>query len=223
MSSEIDPWALPGQPAAAGYAGVPGGAPVYRPVQPLNRTLPLVVLGLGVLYILVSLAEVLCNSHEISLLDRMQDQLAAGGSVTDDQFAQLKSADNLIVTVSWIALVVFIAALVAIRSWQSSLSVSLGSVGARRAVFARAGYVYFRAAWIVSILLSVFLQATTNRGEIDSVQDAISHDHAYMIYFGLRAVVGLVLLFFAYRLKTISEEGVARLAGASAQPAGWSA
>ena len=88
-------------------------------------------------------------------------------------------------------------------------------------MFSRAGYVYFRAAWILSFILSVFVQATVNNNQITSIQDAVNHDHAYMLYYGLRAVVGAVLIFFAYRLKKISEEGVARLASVSAQPAGW--
>jgi hypothetical protein len=83
-------------------------------------------------------------------------------------------------------------------------------------VFMRAGYVYFRGAWLVSILLSLFLSATSSTNNLTTIQDVINHDHEYMLYYGLRAVVGVVLLFFAFRLKKISEEGVARLGGAYA-------
>ena len=92
-----------------------------------------------------------------------------------------------------IALVVFLGTLIAIGVWQRSLNRTLGSVGARKAVFNRAGYVYFRGAWLVSILLSVFLQATTNNNGSGTIQDAVSHDHKLMLYYGLRAVVGVVL------------------------------
>jgi hypothetical protein len=219
--SEIDPWALPGDTALAGAAGLPVGAPAYRPVQPLNTKLPWVVIGFGVLYVLVSLVEVYCNYREVTLLNQLNALASGGTAPTQDQFNQLTSDDHAITTVSWIALVVFLGALFAIRAWQGSLNAALGSVGARRAVFNRAGYIYFRGAWVVSILLSVFLQVTTNNDQNASVQDAVNHDHAYMIYFSLRALVGVVLIFFAYRLKKISEEGVARLSAIPADTRGW--
>jgi hypothetical protein len=191
-------------------AGIPGVAPqpVFQRAAPLNRTLPIVVMALGVLYVLVSLIEVFVVNNEVSFLNSVDLT-----NVTQDQLNQAQSDDNAISTVSVLALVVFLGTLVAIGVWQRSLNRTLGSVGARRAVFNRAGYRYFRGTWLVSILLSVFLQATTNSNNVNSVQDAINHDHELMLYYGLRAVVGVVLIFFAFRLKKISEEGVARLSG----------
>ncbi|HWG26945.1 hypothetical protein [Actinospica sp.] len=208
--SEIDPWALPQGGANTVGAGIPGVAPqpVFQPAAPLNRTLPIVVMALGVLYVLVSLIEVFVVNNEVSFLNSVDLT-----NVTQDQLNQAQSDDNAISTVSVLALVVFLGTLVAIGVWQRSLNRTLGSVGARRAVFNRAGYRYFRGTWLVSILLSVFLQATTNSNNVNSVQDAINHDHELMLYYGLRAVVGVVLIFFAFRLKKISEEGVARLSG----------
>ena len=214
--SEIDPWALPqGGANTGGYgtsdAGIPGTAPqqVFQSVAPLNRTLPIVVLALGVLYVLVSLIEVFVLNNEVSFANSIDPN-----NVTQDQVTQAQSDDNAITTVSVIALIVFLGTLIAIGVWQRSLNRTLGSVGARKAVFNRAGYVYFRGAWLVSILLSIFLQATTNNNGSGTIQDAVSHDHKLMLYYGLRAVVGVVLIFFAFRLKKISEEGVARLGGA---------
>ncbi|HTJ71157.1 MAG TPA: hypothetical protein VL551_26675 [Actinospica sp.] len=209
--SEIDPWALPQGGPTITDAGIPGAAPqqVVRPVAPLNRTLPIVVMALGVLYVLVSLIEVFVINNEVSFANSIDLT-----NITQDQVNQAQTDDNTISTVSVIALVVFLATLVAIGVWQRSLNRTLGSVGARRAVFNRAGYVYFRATWLVSILLSIFLQATTNNNNSDTIQDAINHDHELMLYYGLRALVGVVLIFFAFRLKKISEEGVARLSGA---------
>lgn len=214
--SEIDPWALPqGGADTGGYgtndAGIPGTAPqqVFQPVAPLNRTLPIVVLALGVLYVLVSLIEVFVLNNEVSFANSIDPS-----NVTQDQLNQAQSDDNAITTVSVIALVVFLGTLIAIGVWQRSLNRTLGSVGARKAVFNRAGYVYFRAAWLVSIVLSLILQATTNNNGSATIQDAVNHDHELMLYYGLRAVVGVVLIFFAFRLKRISEEGVARLGGA---------
>lgn len=214
MSAEIDPWALPGTSAPSpAHAGIPTAphAPFYPTLQPLDRRLPWTLLVLGVLYVLVSLAGVLCSAHEISLLNQV-----AGGDAAADRFQHLLDADHLIATVAWVALVVFIAALVAIRAWQSSLSTRLGSVGARRAVFRRAGYIYFRGAWLASIILSLLIQLTSHGAVITSFQDAVGHDQLFMLYYALRAAVGLVLIFFAYRLKKISEEAVARLTAAPA-------
>jgi hypothetical protein len=210
--SEIDPWALPQAGVSDAGAGIPGTAPrqAVRPAAPLNKTLPIVVLALGVLYVVVSLVEVFVLNNEISLAN----QLNNATSVTQDQINQAQSDDNTINAVSWIALIVFLGTLFAIGAWQRSLNRTLGSVGARRAVFNRAGYVYFRATWLVSILLSLFLSATSNNNNDNTIQDVINHDHEYMLYYGLRAVVGVVLIFFAFRLKKISEEGVARLGGA---------
>jgi hypothetical protein len=208
--SEIDPWALPQGTPGPAYAGIPGSAapqPVFIPAAPLNRTLPIVVLGLGVLYVLVSLTQVFVLNHEVSLANEL---LANPYSVTQ---SQAQSADNAVNSVSVATFVVFIGTLVAISAWQRSLNATLGSIGARQAVFRRAGYAYFRGTWLVSLVLSLVLQVTNSNAENQSVQDVINHDHDYMVYYGLRALVGVVLIFFALRLKKFSEEGVARLAG----------
>ena len=207
--SEIDPWALP-QGAVATDAGIPATAaprPAFVPAAPLNRSLPIVVICFGVLYVLVSLAQVFVLNHEASLANQL---LANPESVTQ---AQAQSADNAVNSVSVASFVVFIGTLFAIGAWRRSLNATLGSIGARKAVFRRAGYLYFRGTWLVSLVLSVGLQLTNSSAENQSVQDVINHDHDYMVYYGVRALVGLVLIFFAFRLKKFSEEGVARLAG----------
>lgn len=208
--SEIDPWALPAAGQAPGQAGIPGTP--YRPVvlaRPLNRPLPIVVLALGVLYVLVSLAEIFALNHRAGLAS----QLVNGDEIT---VAQADSADHLVTGVSVAAIVVFVGALVAIGLWQRSLNATLGSVGARRAVFARAGYVYFRATWVVSLVLSIFLNSTQNNDQDFTPEQVVSHDHQTMLYYGLRAVIGVILIVFAVRLKRISEEAVARLGGSIA-------
>jgi hypothetical protein len=208
--SEIDPWALPQGGVNDAGAGIPGVAPRPRMVlaAPLNKTLPIVVMVLGVLYVAVSLIEVFVANNEVSLLNAV----IGANSVTQDQLNQAQSDDNTINSVATIALLVFLGTLVAIFVWQRSLNRTLGSVGARRAVFSRAGYVYFRGAWAVSFLISILL--TTNNDNQVTIQDAVNHDHELMLYYGARALVGVVLLFFAFRLKKISEEGVARMGGA---------
>jgi hypothetical protein len=211
--SEIDPWALPRGGPKDAAAGIPGTAPRPRMIMaaPLNKTLPILVMVLGVFYVAVSLVEIFVLNNEVSLANSI---ISANGA-TQDQVSQAQSDDNTISTVSGIALVVFLGTLAAIIVWQRSLNRTLGSVGASRAVFSRAGYVYFRGAWLISVLLSVFLSTIGNDNE-NTLQDVINHDHEVMLYYGARAVVGVVLLFFAFRLKKISEEGVARLGGAYA-------
>ena len=212
--SEIDPWALPQGGVSDAGAGIPGMAPrpVMQPAAPLNKVLPIVVLVLGVLYVAISLIEVFVFNNEVSLANTLNNAT----NVTQDQVNQAQSDDNAINGVSLIALLIFLGTLVAIGVWQRSLNRTLGSVGARRAVFNRAGYVYFRATWVISILLSLFLAATSNTNNDNTIQDVITHDHEYMLYYGVRALVGVVLIFFAFRLKKISEDGVARLGRAYA-------
>jgi hypothetical protein len=209
--SEIDPWALPQGGVSDAGAGIPGVAPQPRMVlaAPLNKTLPIIVMVLGVLYVAVSLIEVFVVNNEVSLLN----SVIGANSVTQDQLNQAQNDDNTINSVATIALLVFVGTLVSIFVWQRSLNRTLGSVGARRAVFSRAGYVYFRGAWAVSFLISILL-TTTNNDNQTTIQDAVNHDHELMLYYGARALVGVVLLFFAFRLKKISEEGVARMGGA---------
>ena len=213
--SEIDPWALPQGGTTTVGAGLPNsGYSAPRPVQPLNSTLPMVVLGFGVLYVLVSIVQIFMFNNQISVANQSNAAIAYPSGASGDLLSQAQSSDNNITTVSWIALVVFLGTLFAIRAWQASLNTTLGSVGARQAVFKRAGYQYFRGAWAVSLVLSLVLQFANNTDNISTVQDIINHDHQFMLYYGARAVVGLVLIFFAFRLKKISQEGVARLSGA---------
>lgn len=205
--SEMDPWALPAGGPAGGTAGIPG-APSQPPIvlaHPLNRRLPIVVLALGVLYVLVSLVEIFALNHRAGLAN----QVVNGGEITE---AQANSADHLVTGISVAAIVVFIGALVAVGFWRRSLSITLGSVGARQAVFARAGYVYFRAAWVLSLVLSVFLNTTQNTVGDYTPEQVVSHDHRVMIYYGLRALIGVVLIVFTLRLKRISEDAVDRIA-----------
>ena len=114
--SEIDPWALPQDGASGAAAGIPGTAPrqYVQPVAPLNRTLPIVVMALGVLYVAVSLVEVFVLSHEVSFANQLNALLNSGGNPSQDQVNQAQSDDNTINAVSWAALVVFLGALVAI-------------------------------------------------------------------------------------------------------------
>lgn len=205
--SEMDPWALPAGGPAVGTAGIPG-APAQPPIvlaHPLSRRLPIVVLTLGVLYVLVSLVEIFALNHRAGLAN----QVASGGEITE---TQANTADHLVTGISVAAIVVFIGALVAVGFWRRSLSITLGSVGARQAVFARAGYVYFRAAWVLSLVLSAFLNTTQNTVGDYTPEQVVSHDHRVMIYYGLRALIGVVLIVFTLRLKRISEDAVKRIA-----------
>lgn len=207
--SEIDPWALP--QGGATSAGIPGSAPAApRLIQPLNRVLPKVVMGLGAVYVIACVVEIIIVNSQISLANQLNAAISSG-TVTDAQVNQANASDSHVTTGSWIAAGIFLAALVSIVVWERKLKNDLGSVGARRAVLNKAGYVYFRATWAISFVLGFFLQSQVNGNNIDSVQGVVSHDHTLMIYFGLRALLGAVMVVFAFRLVKISEDGVARL------------
>ncbi len=68
-----------------------------------------------------------------------------------------------------------------------------------------AGYQIFRIVWIVSILLAVVLRGS---GDINTPQDVVSHDHKYMIYYGIRAALGGLLIFFTIRIKRVSDNAL---------------
>lgn len=210
--TEVDPWATPQdapQPAsminAFGGSVPPQTPPPPRPILPLNRVLPFVVLGAGVAYVLVGLLEVYALYRRASIAGRIAD---GDGSVTLDQ---VNSADHLVSGISVLSIVVFVGALVAISVWQRSLRTALAPLGVYSTVLKEAGYPVFRAAWLVSFVMSLFLNSTNTT---NSLQDVISHDHKYMVYYLIRAAVGVVLIVMSLRLKRISEQSVSQLQAA---------
>jgi hypothetical protein len=204
------------QTAAAnpGSVGLPGSLYAATPrLRPLDRRLPRVVGGFGLLYILVSITEIFYIDHAATFAGQLNALIMSDQFPTLAQSAQLQGDDNAIGVVSWIALIVFLAALVMIGVWQRALGQALGSVGARRAVFGRGGFAYFRAAWLLSLVLSLFLQATTTGGNVNSYSDVVNHDHLYMLLSAVRAALGVSVVYCAHRLRRVSEEGVAMLNG----------
>lgn len=203
--SELDPWALP-EGGAVGHAGIPGQP--YRPQitlsQPLNRAAPIMVIVLASLYALAGIAEIIALNNRASLAQRF----IGGGTITPDQ---AQSADDWVTNVSHFSLMIFIGTLVAIGFWRRSLNQTLGSIGAQRAVFRRAGYIYFRAAWIAAIILALILNGSMNATDLQTAEQVVSHDHSFMLYYGLRSLVGIMLIVFALRLKRLSEEAVDRI------------
>lgn len=219
--SEIDPWALPQSGPTATTAGIPPQYspypyPLPGPIQPLSRVLPILAMTLGTLYVIATIVEIFIINSQVSLMNTLTADVNSG-TVPDDALTQIQNSDHQISTGSLITGGIYLAAFLTIIVWERRLKTQLGSTGARRAVFAKAGYTYFRAAWMLSIILSVFLTSQSNAANITTPQDAANHDHELMLYFGLRAVVGAVLVFFAYRLMKMSNEGVHRLLAVAAR------
>ena len=208
--SEIDPWALPQGGATTANAGIPGTAPqlAFQPIAPLSKTLPIVAMVFGALYVLICLVEIFVLNNRVSFLGSVDITNPA-----PDQYNQLLSDGRAIKDVASATGLAFWGVLIAMFFWQRSLLRALGSLGARQAVFKRAGYQYFGFAWLISIVLSIVMSVVSKSSSLSSSQDLINHDHEYMVYYGLRAALGVVLVYFAYRMKKISEEGVALLGG----------
>lgn len=213
--SEIDPWALRETVAAnPGSVGLPGSLyPSAQQIRPLDRRWPRVASGLGVLYVIVSVAEIFYIDHAATLADQLNALIIANQFPSLAQSAQLRADDNAVAMVSWVALAAFLAMLAALAGWQRSMGEALGSVGARRAVLARARYPYLRAAWLVSLLFSLFLQATVTSGFIDSYVQEVDHDHLYMLLSALRAALGALVVYFVNRLRRVADEAVGLLNG----------
>jgi hypothetical protein len=172
-----------------------------------------VVAGLGVLYAVVSISEIFYIDHAATLADQLNALIVENQFPSMAQSAQLRADGDTVGMVSWIALIVFGAALVALGMWQRSLNEAFGSMGARRAVLRRAGYRYFRITWLACLLFSFFLQATTVAQYSDSFTSSIDHDHEYMLLCGARAALGLLVVYFANRLRRVADEAVGLLNG----------
>ncbi|HZP54193.1 hypothetical protein [Actinocrinis sp.] len=204
------PAAQPGQPAAGGvaqapypapaagygYAGVPAAPP--QPLKP-NRGLAIAMAILSAAYSVLCLVEIFALAHRASLANQIINDPQ---SVTVDQ---ADSADNMVSSLSVVALAVFIATLVVMAVWQRSLRGSLGPTGRYQAVLKESGYQVFRVVWLVSLGLAIFLRGS---GNIETPQDVVSHDHKFMLYYGLRAALGLVVVYFALRLMRVVQRNL---------------
>lgn len=186
----------PAPAAGYGYAGVPAAAP--RPLKP-NRGLAIAMAILSAVYAVLCLAEIFALAHRASLANQVINDPQ---SVTVDQ---ADSADNMVSSISVIALVVFIATLIVMAIWQRSLRASLGPTGQYQTVLKEGGYQVFRVVWLVSLGLAIFLRGS---GSIETPQDVVSHDHKFMLYYGLRAALGLVVVYFAFRLMRVVQRNL---------------
>lgn len=178
------------------YGGPYNGSAVPQPGARPSAALSIAVIALAGLYVVLCLVEIFALNSRVSLANKLIDDPT---SVSIDQ---VNSADNLVSGLSVVALVVFIAVIIVLAVWRRSLSSALSPIGKYQEVLRVARYQLFRAVWLVSILLAVVLRGS---GNVDTAQDVVSHDHQYMAYYGIRAALGLLLVFLALRLKRVSD------------------
>ncbi|HEY3871594.1 MAG TPA: hypothetical protein VGM10_24755 [Actinocrinis sp.] len=187
-----------GYPSAqAGY----GALPMARPPRPLSRILPILELVFAAAYILVGLGMILALNHRTSLAN----QFASGSLSPAAEAAAVgtaRSADNLISTLSWVAIAVFLGALIVFAVWRQSLRDSLAPSGQFGPVLRQSGYVVFRVVWLASILLSFVATSTSSPDTLDGL---VSLDNRLMLYYALRTAAGVVLLVLTLRLMQISQ------------------
>ncbi|MBS2962185.1 hypothetical protein KGA66_03955 [Actinocrinis puniceicyclus] len=183
-------------PGQAGYGGIPAVPP--QPLRP-NRVLAILLIVVSAAYVVLCLVEISALAHRVSLANQL---ISDPTSVTLDQ---ADSADSTVSGLSIVALVVFFGTLVVMGIWQSSLRKTFGPTGQYQGILRQGGYQVFRVVWLVSIAMSIFLRGG---GTLDTPQDVISHDHKYMIYFGLRAALGVLLIFLAVRLMRVTQRAV---------------
>lgn len=180
------PYPAPG--AGYGYAGVPMMPP--QPLKP-NRGLAIAMMILSAVYSVLCLVEIFALAHRVSLANQVINDPT---SVTLDQ---ADAADGQVTLLSVVSIVVFLATLVVVIVWQRSIRKTFGPTGRYQAVLKESGYQFFRIVWLLTIVLSIFLRGN---GTYDTPQEVVSHDHQTMIYFGLRAALGLLLIYLAVRL-----------------------
>lgn len=186
------PPAAPG--AGFGYAGIPAAAP--QPPK-ANRALPIVTGVLAFVYVALCVAELFEVNHRISLLNQLTGDVGADA----DLLSRIDSVTHTQNTLYWIALLFFLSVIVVVSIWMSRLRKTWAATGRYHQLLKDSGYQIFRATWVASLLLSVFLRGGASP---QNVQDAISHDHRIMVYFGIRAALGLVLIYFAIRFARLS-------------------
>jgi hypothetical protein len=182
-----------------GYGAVPG----VRPAQPLSRVLPILELVFAVAYILVGLGMILALNHRTSLANQLMSLSSGDASQAVDIGNAGQSTNNLINTLSWVAIVVFLGALIVFATWRQSLRAALAPSGQFGPVLRQSGYVAFRVVWLASILLSL---VATNTGNTDTLSGLVSLDNRLMLYYGLRTAAGVVLLVLTLRLMQISQK-----------------
>ena len=183
--------AAPYPPYAAPYGGYQA-PPAARP----SSALPIAVMVLSGVYVLLCLVEIFALNNRVSVANKIINDPT---SVTVDQ---AKSADNLVSAVNGAAIVAFIAMIIVLLVWQRSLRSALAPTGQYQQVLKASGYQMFRVIWLVSIVLAVVLRGS---GNLDTPQDVVNHDHQNMVYYGIRAVLMGLLIFFALRLKRTAD------------------
>lgn len=180
--------------APANDAGIPAAPP--RPLKP-NRGLLIAMAVLGGVYVVLCLAEIFVLLHRVSLLN----QLTGDAEADSDLLNRIDSAASTVNTVSWIAVLAFLSTIVVLSIWLRRVRATWGPTGQYQRLLKESGYRIFRVVWIASLVLSVFLRGT---GTQDTIHAMISHDHSLTIYFGIRAVLGVALVYFAIRFARVS-------------------
>lgn len=192
----------PYQQPYGGYPGAQAGYGVPRPAQPLSRVLPILELGFAVAYILVGLGMILALNHRSSLANQFSNPDALSPAAQAAAVGNAQSADNLINTLSWVAIAVFLGALIVFAVWRQSLRAALAPSGQFGPVLRQSGYVVFRIVWVASILLSFVAGSTSSPDSLDAL---VSLDNRLMLYYALRTAAGVVLLVLTLRLMRISQ------------------
>lgn len=185
-------------PAATGWPVANSGIPAAPPQASwMNRGLPVMMTILAVVYAGLCLVEMFELTHRISLLKQLTGDVDADAGLLN----QIDSAGSTVTALSWVALVVFLSVMVVLSIWLRRLRTTWRMTGRYEQLLKESGYQIFRIIWLISFVLSFFLRGS---GTQDTVPDLINHDHELMVYFGIRAVLGAVLIYFAVRFARVS-------------------
>jgi hypothetical protein len=167
---------------------------VPQPARP-NGGLAIAMVALSAVYVVLCLIQIGALSHRASLANSL---LANPDSVTVDQG---NSADNLVSSLGLAALAVYIATFIVLAVWDRALRSYWGATGNFQALRRQSGYAVLRIVWVASFVSAIFLRGG---GSPDTPQDVVNHDHEFMVYYGLRAVLGVVLIYFVLRVTRIT-------------------
>lgn len=205
--TQIDPWALPQNSAAAGDAGIPNSTATPL-LQPLSKALPITTMIVAGLYAVASLVAILTLNSRVSLMNTLNSQDPS--TFTQDTLDRANAADSHVTTAVLIAGGLFIVTIVFWIIMQRKVKAALPT-GAYQAVYKRAGGPAVRIVSWASVVLVVLSQSTSGSAGSDTASQLISTDHRSMVYLGLRVVLGALISFYAYRLMRVTTDGIARI------------
>ncbi|HKD98402.1 MAG TPA: hypothetical protein VKB69_12545 [Micromonosporaceae bacterium] len=154
------------------------------------------VLVSAVLYVIACVVRLYAAA---SLNGMIHQRLNGDGSVDQAKVDSMaKLADNS----RWAALFLLLLTLVLFIAFYTTLNRRLALMGSRGSLSRTPAFVTWRVGVVVSLVLSLFLNATVNTSSLEALSSALDKD---MFYYALRAAIGCVYIWCAFSMRKAAE------------------